>query len=89
MCGNCCGVVRWFFFKCVKCETYFVQDFRHPKFCNFYPTCWKDTQQLTWKYCTEHKADPDDFPLFRNIVLPKGLNPKEYSAEELDNVFDF
>lgn len=89
ICGNCDKVVPWFFFKCVSCDTYFVKDFRHPKFCDFYPTCWEHTLVLPWRYCTKHKADPDEFELCAVIVEPIGLNPKVFSDEDLADVFDF
>lgn len=89
MCGNCNKVVPWFFFKCVKCEKHFIQDFRHPKFCNFYPTCWEHTLTLEWRYCSTHRADPDVYEWFAQIIEPIGLNPKEFSDEELAGIFDF
>lgn len=89
LCGNCDKVVPWFFFKCIKCDKFFVQDFRHPKFCNFYPTCWDHTLLLEWKYCTTHKADPDEWEFYAQIIEPVGLNPREFSDEELAGIFDF
>jgi hypothetical protein len=89
ICGNCNKVVPWFFFKCVVCDKYFVQDFRHPKFCGFYPTCWEHTLELEWDYCSIHRADPNKYEWFAQIVEPVGLNPKEFSQSELENVFNF
>lgn len=89
ICGNCNRVVPWFFFKCVKCEVYFIQDFRHPKFCGFYPTCWTHTLELEWEYCTKHKADPEKFEFYRKVIEPVGLNPRIYTPEELAEEWDF
>lgn len=89
MCKACNGIVPWFFHKCTVCDEYFVQDFRHPKFCDFNPTCWTHTQELPWTYCTTHKADPDEFEFYALIVPPLGYNPKQFSEAELANVFDF
>ena len=89
ICGNCDKVVPWFFFKCVTCDKYFVQDFRHPKFCSFYPTCWKHTLELEWEYCETHRADPKKYEWFAQIVEPTGLNPKQFTADDLADVFDF
>ena len=89
VCNNCRCVVGWFFYKCVKCEEFFIKDFRHPKFCPHYPTCWEHTPGLPWRYCVEHTADPDEFEFYSIIVPPVGLNPKQFSEEELANVFVF
>ena len=75
ICGNCRKIVPWFFFKCVKCEKHFIKDFRHPKFCPLYPTCWEHTLELDWEYCTEHIGDPNKFEFYRIIIEPIGLNP--------------
>lgn len=89
ICGSCAKIVPWFFFKCIKCDEHFIQDFRHPKFCNFYPTCWEHTLELEWDYCATHKADPNEFEFFAQIVEPRGLNPRNFTDAELENVFDF
>lgn len=70
-CKNCNKIVPWFTFKCVKCDQHFIKDFRHPKFCTLYPTCWEHTLELTWERCTDHMPQNDE------VVEPKGLNPKK------------
>ena len=73
-CRNCNGIVPWFCYMCVKCNRYFVKDFRHPKFCTFYPTCWTHTLELEWERCADHvRSDP----WFNTIVLPLGYNLTE------------
>lgn len=98
MCKNCNKVVPWFFYKCVKCESYFVRDFRHPKFCQSYPTCWEHTLELPWEYCEQHDFPPRPAHVgaaewmndwYRPFVEPLGLNPKNFTEEELAGVFDF
>lgn len=88
ICGNCNKIVPWFFFKCVKCDQHFIQDFRHPKFCSYYPTCWQHTLELPWDYCPSHAFK---YRLEKPFWLhePIGLNPKVFSDEDLADVFDF
>src|SRR4249919_1464215 len=57
-CANCNKIVPWFVFKCVTCNDYFLKDFRHPKFCPLYPTCWEHTLELEWDHCPDHIPDP-------------------------------
>lgn len=86
ICGNCNKVVPWFFYKCVKCDQYFIQDFRHPKFCSFYPTCWQHTLELPWDFCRDHRPYlATDLVV---VVDPIGLNPRSFTAEELADVFE-
>lgn len=82
MCGNCDKVVPWFFKKCIECDTYFIQDFRHPKFCGFYPTCWEHTLTQEWEHCETHRSYLWELR-YHEIVEPVGLNPKVLSTEEL------
>lgn len=90
LCINCNKYVPWFFHKCVVCDEYFVRDFRDNRFCNFYPTCWEHTQELPWEYCADHSYNynRDDRELYVQYP-PVGLNPKNFSDEELEGVFDF
>jgi hypothetical protein len=89
ICGTCDKVVPWFFFKCIKCETFFVRDFRHPKFCTYYPTCWEHTLELPWEHCPKHNFPPTYRNGFRPYVEPTGLNPREFTDEELAGIFDW
>ena len=84
MCGNCNKVVPWFVKKCVDCDTYFIQDFRHPKFCGFYPTCWEHTLTQDWDYCVTHRSYLWDTGYWETVE-PVGLNPKIISKEQLEN----
>jgi hypothetical protein len=77
ICANCKKIVPWFCFKCVKCDRYFIKDFRHPKFCPLYPTCWEHTLELEWDHCPDHQPSPAKFEFYEHIVEPKGLNPKK------------
>lgn len=86
VCARCLKVVPWFFYKCVVCDQYFIQDFRHPKFCAFYPTCWQHTLELPWEYCVDHRNYLGYDPQL--LVEPIGLNPRSFSDEELANVFE-
>jgi hypothetical protein len=88
ICKNCNKIVPWFVFKCVKCDDYFIKDFRHPKFCSLYPTCWDHTLTLEWEHCPEHVPDPDKFDFYRMVVKPKGLNPVKIVID-LENDPDF
>lgn len=86
-CHNCMKTVPWFFFKCTVCDEYFIKDFRHPKFCSMYPTCWQHTLELPWEYCTEHRPHLN---WYHEIILkPTGANPRTFSDSELADVFDF
>jgi hypothetical protein len=87
-CANCNKVVPWFVFKCVVCEQHFIKDFRHPKFCPLYPTCWNDTLPLEWVNCPDHIPDPTKMHWFETIVEPKGLNPTPIVID-LENDPDF
>jgi hypothetical protein len=97
ICSNCNKVVPWFFFKCAECDQYFIKDFRHPKFCIFYPTCWQHTLELPWEYCEDH-CFPARAPYtgnaawmnehYKALVEPVGLNPRSFTDEELANVFE-
>lgn len=96
-CGNCNKVVPWFFYKCVKCEAYFIRDFRHPKFCPAYPTCWEHTLELPWEFCEDHSYKPKTYAgnaawqndWYRPYVEPIGLNPKILDVTEFDIFADF
>jgi hypothetical protein len=88
LCARCKKVVPWFFYKCVICDQYFIQDFRHPKFCAFYPTCWQHTLELPWEFCGEHRPHVLGGTRLNMIVEPIGLNPRKFSDEELANVFE-
>ena len=70
-CKNCNRIVPWFSFMCVKCNRYFVRDFRHPKFCTFYPTCWEHTLEQKWERCADHVPNTDFFNI---IIEPLGYN---------------
>ena len=76
-CKNCKGIVPWFVHKCIKCDTIFIRDFRHPKFCHFYPTCWEHTLSLEWTHCPTHTGDPATREWYAQIIPPSGLNPIE------------
>jgi hypothetical protein len=83
-CKNCNKIVPWFVFKCVACDKHFIKDFRHPKFCSLFPTCWEHTLELKWDFCTDHMYHNDE------IVEPHGLNPVEFVIDfENDPDFDF
>src|SRR4030095_44118 len=70
-CKTCNKIVPWFCYMCVKCNRYFVKDFRHPKFCPFYPTCWDHTLELEWERCPDHVPRMD---WFDTVIEPIGYN---------------
>ena len=84
--GCSCGkTFSWFSHFCLMCGDFFLQDFHDKRYCTFYATCWDCTQKLPWEYCLDHGVKD---PWFTEH-LPMGANPRKFTAEELENVFDF
>lgn len=83
-CRNCGKFVRWFFKRCVVCEKVFLQDFRTPEFCTFYPTCWEHTQGR--EPCDYHTNSLGG--IGAAYYPPLGLNPREFSEDELAGALD-
>lgn len=84
--GCSCGrTFPWFGHFCLGCGNYFLQDFHDKRYCAFWATCWDCTQLLPWEYCLDHGVKD---PMFKEH-LPTGANPRKFTDEELENVFDF
>lgn len=77
---------------CVSCGEFFIRDFVDTRFCPAYPHCFNCLDKLRWDYCPDH-ALPNHVDWAENgdttIVRPAGFNPRIYTREELDSVFDF
>ena len=92
ICGDCDKPKVYRTHWCVCCGDFFILDFIDTRFCSAYPKCWKCIDTYKWDYCPDH-ASPKFVDFAENgdttILAPVGLNPREFTAEELENVFDF
>ena len=89
-CGNCQKPMRWLVQKCIGpngCGNIYIRDFLHDGRC-IRPRCqlcW-DCFQKYGKTCDHTYRGEGWEPI---ICPPAGLNPKKYTAAELEDVFDF
>ena len=90
-CGKCNKPMRWLVEKCRAedgCGEFYIRDFMHDGRC-IRPRC-----QLCWN-CFQKLGKRCDHTYRglgwkHNIIQPPaGLNPRKFSKEELENVFDF
>ena len=92
ICGDCDKPKVYNSHWCLNCGEFFIRDFVDTRFCPAYPHCFNCLDVLRWDYCPDH-AMPQHVEWAENgdttIIRPVGLNPKNYSREELDSVFDF
>lgn len=82
-CNKCLKPFRWYVRRCIGCNTWFIKDFRIKEIdCAKHTLCWD---------CTMGDTEPCDCPKEQTIrpnFEPLGYNPKQYSADEVANVFD-
>lgn len=84
-CATCLKPYRWYIRRCRTCEKWFIEDFRRPGTnCARHKKCW-DCIEATEKPC----CGQAQHPLGTIYFGPLGLNPKTFTSEELDDVFDF
>lgn len=88
MCKKCGKPPSWELYQCINCDTIFIRDFSWPWFCAVDPTCWDCCQSLD-SPCSIHGMPRAFINKPLPISLPMGLNPKIFSQEDLDSVFDF
>ena len=92
ICGDCDKPKVYTSHWCLNCGEFFIRDFVDTRFCSAYPHCWDCLGELNWDYCPDH-AMPNHVEFAENgdttITSPVGLNPKVFTVEELENVFDF
>jgi len=92
ICGDCDKPKVYNSHWCINCGEFFIRDFIDTRFCSAYPHCWNCLGELRWDFCPDH-ALPNHVEWAENgdttIIRPVGLNPKVFTAEELENVFDF
>lgn len=92
ICGDCDKPKVYNSHWCVSCGEFFIRDFIDTRFCPAYPHCFNCLDKLKWDFCPDH-AMPSHVEFAENgdttILPPVGLNPKVFTAEELENVFDF
>lgn len=93
ICGDCDKPKVYNSHWCIQCGEFFIKDFIDTRFCSAFPFCWDCLDDVPWdEYCRDH-ALPAHVEFSENgdttIIPPVGLNPKVFTAEELENVFDF
>lgn len=91
-CGKCNKPMRWLVEKCRAeggCGEYYIRDFIHEGRCvrPRCQLCWDCFQKLG-KRCDHTRRGPE-WNHADIIHPPAGLNPRKFSKEELENVFDF
>lgn len=85
-CATDGAVWPWFSHFCLLCGTFFIRDFIDPRFCTFYATCYDCLPKLPWASCPTHYSG---YPDPAKTSPPKGLNPREYSEQEIADAFSF
>ena len=88
-CHTCKKPPLHFLNQCFVCGETFIKDFSWPYYCLLDPTCWNCSQDIAAP-CLQHSVinmyKEKGYPL----TPPMGLNPKFYTAQELDgSVFDW
>ena len=87
-CGKCGLPPVHFLFKCCKCDKVFIKDFSYPWWCGLDPHCWDCIQEIDSE-CSKHRI----IPIYRErgapLREPIGLNPKVFTPEDLEGLFDF
>lgn len=85
-CSACHKPESYYLFRCTRCESLFIHDFRAP-FCYDQPHCWECVNEDPYICEGHHYCQP--YWTKDKWVAPVLPKPKTYTAEELDNVFDF
>ena len=81
-CGTCGKPPVHFLFRCIICEKIFIKYFDTATLCNRHPKCWDCINK------EEHHCSCVRYGGVR-VFEPLGLNPKEFTTEEMTGVFDF
>ena len=87
-CGTCGKPPVHFLYKCKSCDEVFIRDFSWPWWCSLDPRCWNCIQEVT-EACPKHGIVPIYKEKGAPLSLPLGLNPRKFTPEEMEGVFDF